>query len=611
MDRLISGISASPGFAVGECYLLHRGEPVIEERTLEADEIETEVERFRRALETARKEVTALQRRISRTMGEEGTRIFGVQLMILQDEMVVDATILGIRESRRNADAVFSEIMCEMRDHLAAASDEYLAQRAMDIDDVRRRVLAQLAPGGRLFLRQLRRPVVVVAQELTPSETALLDPERVLAFVTEAGGRTSHAAIMARSLGVPAVVGVSRITERFRTGTLIAVDGTSGQVAVNPDERLIKFFESQKAIFAELERELLKLKNLPAVTLDGREVELSANIEMPDEVERAISFGARGIGLLRTEYLYLDRGELPGEEEQYTDYRDVLERISPDTAIIRTFDLGGDKVGAGPVAPLERNPFLGWRAIRVSLAEPDIFQTQLRAILRASAHGRTKLLFPMIASLEELRQAKAALELARASLRTDGVAFDEEIPVGIMMEVPAACAIAELLAREADFLSIGTNDLIQYSLAVDRGNPRVAYIYQELHPAILRQIKMTIDAGHKYGRWVGMCGEMSANPLATMILLGLGLDEFSMSPALLPEIKKIIRSCTHAEAKACAGEALEQETVEEVLAVARRYTKGKLGDLETDVIESVPITPTLQLPVTGKDSPAPSPVEED
>jgi len=591
MDRLISGISASPGFAVGEAYLLDRGELVIEERSLESDEVENEIARFRRALDAAQDQITVLQQRISRTMGENVARIFGVHMMILKDEMVVEDTIEGIRSGARNADAVYNEIMSGMRDRLAGAEDEYLAQRAMDIEDVRHRVLVQLAPGGRIFLRQLSRPVVVVAEDLTPSETAMLDPEHVLAFVTEAGGRTSHAAIMARSLGVPAVVGVSRITERIQSGALIAVDGTSGQVAVNPDERLIKFFESQKAIFAELERELLKLKNLPAVTLDGREVELSANIEVPEEVERAISFGAKGIGLLRTEYLYLGRGELPDEEQQYTDYRRVLEQAAPDSVIIRTFDLGGDKMGLGPIGPLERNPFLGWRAIRVSLAEPDIFDTQLRAILRASAYGKAKLLLPMIGSLEELRQARAALDGVQAELRAEGVSFNEEIPVGIMMEVPAACAIADLLAREADFLSIGTNDLIQYSLAVDRGNPRVAYIFQELHPAVLRQIKMTIDAGHRHGRWVGMCGEMSANPLATMILLGLGLDEFSMSPALIPEIKKIVRSCKHAEAKACAEEALLQETVEGVVGVARRYTKGKLGDLETDAIESIPSYP--------------------
>lgn len=600
MDRMISGIPASPGFAVGEVYLLHRDDLTVEVRTLEPDEIETEVERFQLTLEKARDEIKALQQRIARSMGEEGSSILGVHVMILQDLMVVDETIRGIRETQRNADAVFDEIMSKMRDGLASAKDEYLAQRALDIDDVRRRVLAHLAPGGRLFLRQLRRPVVVVAKDLTPSETAHLDPEKVLAFVTEAGGRTTHAAIMARSLGVPAVAGVTGITDRAKTGTLIAVDGTSGQVAVNPDERTIKFFEAQKALFAELERELLKLKNLPAVTLDGREVELSANIELPEEVERALRHGARGIGLLRTEYIYLGREELPGEEEQYSDYRKIVDQVKPDSVIIRTFDLGGDKIGIGPPKPLERNPFLGWRAIRVSLAQTDLFQTQLRAILRASAHGQVKLLFPMISGLEELRQSKATLELARESLKKDGIEFDEEMPVGVMMEIPAACAMADIFAIEADFLSIGTNDLIQYSLAVDRGNPQVAYLYQELHPAVLRQIKMVIDAGHRHGRWVGMCGEMSANPLATMILIGMGLDEFSLSPELLPEIKKVIRSCTHAEAKACADEALNQTTIDGVTAVARRYTEGKLGELVTDVGEGTSAFP-VDLTIAGEE----------
>ena len=593
MDRMISGIAASPGFAVGEAHLLHRGEILVEERKLEPDEVEAEVRRFESSLEKAREEIEALQEKITHTMGEEGARIFGVHQMILHDPMVVEATKEGIRQSLRNAGAVFDEIMGGMRDTLSEAADEYLAQRSLDIEDVRRRVLMQLAPGGRLLLRDLRRPVVVVAEELTPSETAHLDPEKVLAFVTEAGGRTSHAAIMARGLGVPAVAGVSRITERVRTGSLIAVDGTSGQVAVNPDEYMIKFFESQKAIFAELERELLKLKNLPAVTLDGREVELSANIEFPEGVESALSYGARGIGLLRTEYLYLGCEELPSEDKQYSDYLKMVEQVAPDSVIIRTFDLGGDKVGVVPATPLERNPFLGWRAIRVSLAHPKVFMNQLRAILRTSAHGPVKLIFPMISGLEELMQAKEILNQAKESLSREGMPFDEDLPVGIMMEIPAACAMADILAAEADFLSIGTNDLIQYSLAVDRGNAQVAYLYQELHPAILRQVKMVIDAGHRHGKWVGMCGEMSANPLATMILIGMGLDELSMSPELLPEIKKVIRSCTHAEAKACADDALNQNTVEGVTGVARRYTEGKLGELVTDVGEGAAVYPPL------------------
>lgn len=587
MDRMISGIPASPGFAVGEAHLLERGNITVEERTLEPDEIPAEIERFELALGLARSGVKALQKRIAQSMGEEGIGIFGVHLMILQDPMVVEETIKGVQQSLINSATVFNDIMTRLRDGLSNADDEYLAQRALDIEDVRRRVLGHLVPGGRLFLKQLQRPVVVIARELTPSETAQLDPEKVLAFVTEAGGRTSHAAIMARSLGVPAVAGVSRITERARTGSLIAVDGTSGQVALNPDERTIKFFESQKAIFAELERELLKLKNLPAVTLDGREVELSANVEDPMEMENVIRYGASGIGLLRTEYLYLDRGELPQEDEQYADYREIVEKTAPDSVIIRTFDLGGDKIGVGPESPLEGNPSLGWRAIRVSLSEIELFHTQLRAILRASAHGSVKLLFPMISGLEELRQSKEALERARESLREKGIPFDEDIPVGIMMELPSACAMADTMALEADYLSLGTNDLIQYSLAVDRGNPRVAYLFQELHPAILKQIKAVIDAGHRHGRWVGMCGEMAANPLATMILVGMGLDEFSMSPELLPEIKKIIRSCTHAEAKACADEALQETTIEGVTRVARRYTKGKLGGLVTEMLNHV------------------------
>jgi phosphotransferase system enzyme I (PtsI) len=581
MDRMISGIAASPGFVVGEAYLLRRGDLRVEVRSLEADAVEAEVERYAGALAQAGEEVTALRESLQRSMGPEGARILDAHLMILQDTMVVDDVPASIRTSRRNAEAAFDEVMVRVRDTLARGSDEYLSQRSVDIEDVRRRVLEKLTPSGRVLLRNLRRPVVLVTDELTPSETAHLDTGKVLAIVTEAGGRTSHAAIMARSLGVPAVAGVPRITARIQTGMLIAVDGASGQVAVNPDERLIKFFEAQKARFADLERDLLKLKNLPAVTLDGREVELSANIELPDEVESAVSNGARGIGLLRSEYFYLERGRLPEEEEQVRDYTRVVEQVAPDPVIIRTFDLGGDKWGLLGDAPAEPNPFLGWRAIRVSLARPKEFNTQLRAILRASARGNVKLLVPMISGLEELQQTHEALELAKKSLRRDRIPFDEDMPVGIMMELPAAFLVADALAREVDFFSIGTNDLIQYSIAVDRGNSRVAYLYQELHPAILKLIKLAIDAAHRHGKWVGICGEMSANPLATMILVGLGMDEFSVTGHLLPEIKKIIRSCTHAEAKACADEALAQTTIAAVTEVARRFTEGKLGDLVT------------------------------
>jgi len=593
MDRMISGIAASPGFVVGEAYLLSRGELHVEKRSLDPEEIEPEVQRFRGALNSAREEVDQLKEKVAESMGKEAVGILDAHLLILEDAMMVEGVIKAVRERQINAAAVFDELMSGIRETLSQGSDEYLSQRATDIEDIRRRVIAHLAPGGRILLRTLRRPVVVIADELTPTEIAHLDPSKLLAIVTEAGGRTSHAAIMSRALGVPAVVGVPRITDRIQSGMLIAVDGTSGQVAVGPDEQTIKYFEAQKARFAELERELLKLKNLPAVTLDGREVELSANIELPDEVEVALSNGAQGIGLLRTEYLYLGEAVVPEEDRQYEDYRKIVERVAPDSVIIRTFDIGGDKFSFAVRGTRESNPFLGWRGIRISLSREDAFISQIRAILRASAHGPVKLIFPMISGLEELHQAKSVLERAKESLRKEKIPFDEEMSVGIMMEVPSACMAAEALAAEVDFLSIGTNDLIQYLIAVDRGNSRVAYLYQELHPAVLRQIKMVIDAGHRRGRWVGICGEMSSNPLATMPLLGMGMDEFSVTPELLPEIKKIIRSCSHAEAKACAEEALAQDTVAGVIEVARRFTEGKLGDLITTAEDEVFPYPSL------------------
>ena len=560
----LRGLPVSPGIAIGSVYLLVHETGPVERRALKPGEVDREKKRFLKAVETARREIRDLRKHVAAALGKEGAGIFEAHEMLLSDPAVVEATTRGIERDLLNADHVFSRIMQEHEKKLLNAESEIFQQRAADIRDVHRRVLRHLRGDRRNVLARLPKDAILVTHELTPSDTASLEKGQVLGFATDLGGKTSHAAIMARALGVPAVVGLHYVTAVVRPGDTIVVDGLHGEVVVRPSEKTLKEFQRRQKRYAALGTSLRKLRTLPARTLDGKDVELSANIELPDEIENLGRCGAHGIGLYRTEYLYLAKEKLPTEEELYQEFRRVVEAVAPYGVILRTLDVGGDKRPPSVEFPEENNPFLGLRGVRFCFERPDIFRTQLRAILRAGVHGPIKILLPMISSLTEVRRCRQFLREVDEELAREGVPHVSEIEVGAMIEVPAAALSTDLLARECDFLSIGTNDLVQYALAVDRGNEHIAHLYQPFAPAVLRLIKQTIDLGHRAGIWVGMCGEMAGDPLASLLLLGLGLDEFSVSPIVLPEIKHIIRSVRFEEAEQIARWALEMATAEEV-----------------------------------------------
>ncbi|MBD3368195.1 MAG: phosphoenolpyruvate--protein phosphotransferase [Candidatus Eisenbacteria bacterium] len=565
--KVIQGIPASPGIVIGPAFILDTERPHVEEETIPEDEIENEVEAFQSALDETRLEVRKLKTELEDEIGERKARIFDAHLMMLEDSMIVEGTVKRIRETRSSAALALTEAVGHIITAMKRADDEYLRDRIYDIRDLERRLLMKLLGKKPKTIRHLDHDVIVLAHQLAPTHTAAMHKERVIGFATEAGGKTSHAAIMARSLEIPAVVGLHEATGFIRQGERIIVDGTSGALVHDYDEAVLAYYEQRKREFEEFERELLKFAEYPAETKDGRRFKLRANIEIPEEVDSVISHGADGIGLYRTEYLFIARDTLPDEEEQYEAYRSVVQAMAPSEVVIRTLDVGGDKFGAGTEEGSEANPFLGWRGVRYSLSHPDLFMTQLRAALRASAHGSVRIMFPMISSVGEVKDAVQVLEAARQELRFKRVPFDEKVPVGIMIETPAAATVADTLAAEVDFFSIGSNDLIQYALAVDRGNDRVAYLYDQYHPAVLRLISQTVQAARRHRTGVGLCGEMAGDPLAVLILIGLGIDELSTSPRMLPEIKSIVRSITYSFARKVAGRALKMKSGPEV----RRY----------------------------------------
>lgn len=568
--KCIEGIPASPGIVIGNAFILDTERPHVSTETIPRDKVESEIAAFSRAISDVKDELLRLQATLKEELGERHARIFDAHLMILEDSMVVDGTIKRVRDQRVSAALALTETIGSVTSAMGRTDDEYLRDRVFDIRDIERRLLVHLLGKKTESLQNLGNDVIIVAHQLAPTHTASMSKERVIGFVTEAGGRTSHAAIMARSLQIPAVVGLGRIRDLIDQGEPIIVDGTLGVVAYRYDQAVLDYYLERKRQYEEFERNLLKLKDYPAVTRDGRRFELAANIEMPGEVDTALSHGAEGIGLFRTEYLFIARDDQPSEDEQYEAYRHVVEAMAPSSVVIRTLDIGGDKFGRLGAEFREENPFLGWRGIRFSLAKPDIFIRQLRAILRASAHGNVRVMFPMISSLHEVRDAKQVLEAARQELRVRRQQYDEGLEVGVMIETPAAAAIADMIAEEVDFMSIGSNDLVQYTLAVDRGNDRVAYLYDEYHPAVLRLLDQTVRAAKKRRRWVGLCGEMAGNPLSVMLLVGLGLNELSTSPFMLPEIKSIVRATSYTSARKTLAKAMNMKTGSEV----RRYLEG-------------------------------------
>jgi phosphotransferase system enzyme I (PtsI) len=562
---MLEGVAASPGIAIGRAFLFRHEELDLPQYTVDESAMDDEIGRYRSALRKTRRELEEIQRRIEQELSDGHARIFQAHLGLLEDPIFGDEVPREIRRTKANAEFVVTKITDELIERLSEIDNEYVSGRAVDIHDIVKRVVHNLLGKEKLDLSSLTGEVIVIAHDLSPSDTALMNKECVLGFATDVGSRTSHTAIMARALEIPAVVGLGNVTSQVKTGDLVIIDGNHGRILVNPDEAIVQDYVVEQRKFEEFERSLDVLKDLPAVTLDNYRIDLAGNIEIPEEVTSVLEHGANGIGLYRTEYLYIrKKGEMPSEDEQYESYRDAAEKVAPAPVIIRTLDLGGDKFASYLQFSEDVDSIMGLRAIRLCLHRQDIFMPQLRAILRASVHGNLKIMFPMISSVEELRLAKAVLEQAKIALDSESIPFDPNLEVGVMIEVPSAVMTADILAKEADFFSIGTNDLIQYTLAVHRINEDIAYLYEPLHPAVLRLIQQSVDAAHNAGIWIGMCGEMAADPVMVPILLGMGLDELSMSPAAVPEVKKLIRSFTMEEAREMKRHAFSLSTAWEI-----------------------------------------------
>ena len=543
------GIAASPGYAVGPVHPVRRRTLTAERRTIAAADIAAECERFGAAVDLARGEIQELVDSFARELGPDEAGILSSQLLILEDTMVWDATLAVIRLERINAEAAFTRAVGDLATRFLEIEDETFRERVNDLRDVEQRVLRAFAGDGRPAVDVPTEPAIVVARNLAPSDTAALGRDNVLGFAMDEGGTTSHVAILARSLGVPAVVGLGGRASRLAAGRTVAVDGTDGVLVVDPDAETRDRFETLDRQQVVANEKLAFLRDLPAVTPDGRRVAMMANVELPVELDEALARGAEGVGLLRTEYLFFRHATIPSEEDQVAVYRGFVERMGGRTVVFRTLDVGGDKVSEYLGAKREYNPFLGWRGIRFLLANRALFKTQVRAVMRAAAGGGTRLMFPMISGVQELREARAVVAEAADELGREGLEHDPDLPVGIMVETPSAVLAADLLAAECDFFSIGTNDLIQYTLAMDRGNARVSYLYQPLHPAILRAIDRTVAAAHAAGIEVGLCGEMGSETRLAEVLLGLGLDEISLHGAALPKVKQVIRWTDYAEAQ--------------------------------------------------------------
>jgi len=566
-EKVYRGIAVSTGVCRGKVLVLHHTRHVIARRELAADQVNPETSRFEQSLVHTRQQITEVQRRVAETMSSAEADIFDAHLLMLEDPVLIEEVIKTIREQKVNAEFAFHTAAEKYVAVLEAVEDEYLRERAADLRDLANRILANLLDvKDQSDLRHLSEPCILVGRDLSPSTTAQLDKKFVLGFATDIGGRTSHTAILARSLDIPAVVGLKNLSEELETGDYALLDGYNGTVIVNPTDQTLFEYGQLAKIKASLEEKLVEVQHQPAITLDGRQIHLSANIEDQNDIEAVRTHGAEGVGLFRTEFLFINRDRLPTEEEQFQVYRQVAEALTPAPVIIRTLDLGGDKFASHLQIAQEMNPFLGWRAIRFCLAQPELFRAQLRAILRASATGNIKMMYPMISGLDELNQANTLVEKCKAELRAENIPFAENLEIGAMIEIPSAALIAETLAKRVKFFSIGSNDLIQYTLAADRTNEKVSHLYEPTHPAILRLIKMTVDAAHANGIWVGVCGEIAGEPVLAPLLIGLGVDELSAAPAVLDEVKYIIRRIRLNEAQALAQTALQLESPAEIYA---------------------------------------------
>jgi phosphotransferase system enzyme I (PtsI) len=579
MNKL-SGIPVSPGIIIGKARFVHRSAAKIIYQYLVSDErAKEEVDRFKAALATTKEQIITLKNGMPEPIKKHAF-ILDAHVMILDDSMLADSTIETIRAEKINAEWALKKSIQHIRQLFEQIEDEYIRDRISDVENVAERIHLNLAEEEQENLFEIEERVIIVAHDLSPVDTSGMNIAKVMGFVTDVGGRTSHTAIMAQALKIPAIVGLESVTRQVQDGTLLVVDGNTGEVIIDPDDETIIHFQEKQLLHEKYESSILRVSHLPAETLDGHQIAIRANIEFLEEVATAKDHGAEGVGLYRTEFLYLMSKGFPTEEELFEDYREVAEILAPSPVTIRTLDLGGDKFTSEMELSQEMNPALGLRAIRFCLKEPEIFKTQLRAILRAGIHGNIRLMFPMISGLQEILDTRQILRDVMDELEREKVDYDPNIPVGIMIEVPSAVTVADLLAKQVDFFSIGTNDLIQYALAIDRVNEHVAYMYQPFHPAVLRMIRQVVEAARAAGISVSLCGEMAGDPLFTFILLGLGIDELSMNAGVIPVVKKIVRSISMEEAQADLGTIMQLETAQRVREFITDRMMPLLGDME-------------------------------
>ncbi|HDP2261298.1 TPA: phosphoenolpyruvate--protein phosphotransferase [Staphylococcus aureus] len=572
MSKLIKGIAASDGVAIAKAYLLVEPDLTFDKNEKVTD-VEGEVAKFNNAIEASKVELTKIRNNAEVQLGADKAAIFDAHLLVLDDPELIQPIQDKIKNENANAATALTDVTTQFVTIFESMDNEYMKERAADIRDVSKRVLSHILGIELPNPSMIDESVVIVGNDLTPSDTAQLNKEFVQGFATNIGGRTSHSAIMSRSLEIPAIVGTKSITQEVKQGDMIIVDGLNGDVIVNPTEdELIAYQDKRERYFAD-KKELQKLRDADTVTVDGVHADLAANIGTPNDLPGVIENGAQGIGLYRTEFLYMGRDQMPTEEEQFEAYKEVLEAMNGKRVVVRTLDIGGDKELSYLNLPEEMNPFLGYRAIRLCLAQQDIFRPQLRALLRASVYGKLNIMFPMVATINEFREAKAILLEEKENLKNEGHDISDDIELGIMVEIPATAALADVFAKEVDFFSIGTNDLIQYTLAADRMSERVSYLYQPYNPSILRLVKQVIEASHKEGKWTGMCGEMAGDETAIPLLLGLGLDEFSMSATSILKARRQINGLSKNEMTELANRAVDCATQEEVIELVNNYVK--------------------------------------
>ena len=570
----LRGIPVSEGVSRGRVVVLNRHRIVPAKTSFETLNPEAEEARFLAALDKTRQQILEIQKRLHDKIGAKQSLIFDAHLLVLEDPAVLEEVNRKIREEKLSSEYALYNATEKYAEALSAVDDSYLSERAADIRDVIQRVLGNLTGQSKQYgLKDLTEPCIIVANDLTPSDTANLDSEKVLGFITEIGSKTSHTAILARSLQIPAVLGLGKDVHELKAGQSILLDGFNGFVVISPSDQLL--FEYGQLVKRQntIETSLQKIRTEPAKTLDNHSITLSANIERATDVQAVLKSGATGVGLFRTEFLFINRTDLPDEEEQFQSYKKVSEALNPEPVIIRTLDLGGDKLLSHVTVPAEMNPFLGWRAIRLCLQEKDLFRTQLRAILRASVFGNLKIMYPMISGIDELDEANNLLEECQQELRVKGEKFSEKIEIGVMIETPSAAMISDKLAKRVHFFSIGTNDLIQYALAVDRLNEKIAHLYEPTHPGILRLIKTTVDAGKENGIWTGVCGEMASDLSMVPLLIGLGVEELSVASSMVPRVKMLIRNINVTQAKELADFALSSDSPKEILRRAKKLSR--------------------------------------